>query len=718
MSQLWLSLALLLSLVQLSVTVEAANCTAQYGIDCVASDQTCGEESIDYVGSQDAAFSYCDPLMNAGYIPTPKDDNCPVAANNDVSTIDEGAPTDVIVTFRTVNYKVYDIVVQWSHSGEAVFREGYQVTVARSFNNPQWNFLPRTDRFWFQGKDARNFTISTRYTFNDQFHSGADIRVKVAAYPLPISDGDRDRITALGCSDCRIPRFCNDIVDATNCNPPSYPPPNNVELQTLVYNASGTEIKRLDIRWDPVTPFSEPYYQHSRYTVTYYVKLYYNMPNLNSSEAVKEHHVYKVKSNSTSRLLSISLWLPLNNSVLYTTVSILAHFPCAGISFLSNDIKIGCGDSTMEHPVPPPVFPSLPTTTSSRSVDLQPTSTIIPPTSTIIPQLGNTTAIYTTTVGLFTTDPIALVTPNAAWIWIIASSVSALILIGTVLILILLYLRRPSRKSSNLPPFISPYPAPLPSATSSLGPLPSATSYLGPLPSATSYLGPLPSATSPLPSPTSSLGPWKAVVVYSSLCDEEEVQYIISSIVNALSSRQGIQVSFPDDNEFLQGCVVSKLENKVREADAVIIICNEAFEKDWKACQTPLVNALKQLVASNVGCGPNGWNKFAVVIFDNEHEYIPSSFLSNLATFNIGEIGKDQTNRMMHFVTNTPLFEVPSPPNGPISPQSNITMRLCDTPEHSLEMDSPPRSEATLSTSVSSHNSVATHSFRASSEPA
>lgn len=679
MQQCILLASLLLSLVQVSLAIKAANCSTGPGIDCIVSGQTCGEENSFYERF-DETYSHCDPLNNAGYLshPSESQQDCEIAENGGDSTVDEGAPLIVNVSLHSVNYKLFDIAIQWSHSGNAVVRRGYQVTVIITSNTePSFLYTPRRQTFCVPGKDARNLTLFNHYRFSDMkyYHN---IKVEVVAYPLPIFSTERHKITGIG-PNRQAPHFCNDI-GPINCNPPRYDPPNNVELRTLVYNTSEGEIKRLDVHWDPVTPFSEPYYQRDQYTVTYYIRLYYYTPNPDGSEAIREHHVYKVNSTRTDQLL-ISL-LPLNCNVVYTELQIGAHFPCAGISFERE--HIGCGNTerfTVPFPVPLSVF-----TSSSLPTVMQPTSTIMPqttimqPSSTLLPQSIDKS---TTTVSFTTPSPTIIgigSPPDSNKTLIIALSVviPAAIVFIILLVFIIVYMGwpKPSPKPSL---FVQPQPPPPPNP----------------------YLVPQSS--------------WKAVVVYSSLCDEEEVEYILANVVQVLNSTRGITVSYPDDGEFIRECVVSKLEDKVKEADAVLIVCNEAFENDWKERKTPLVNALRQLVASSIGRGTS--NKFAVVVFDNEHRYIPSSFLSNLSTFNIGEIGKDQTKRMMHFVTGIPLFEL-TPPKDPISPQSVITMRLCDTPEHCLEVDLS--SETTMSTSVSSHNSLAiVQDFpRASIEPA
>lgn len=660
---------LLLSLVAVSLaSIEAANCTAEHGIDCISSEQTCGEESGDYEHSFDKAFSYCDPLMNAGYTRSPPESfsDCEIAANLDVSTAEEGRPSKVNVSFHTLNYKRYSILVQWSHEGDAVFRKGYQVTVERERPHDLGFNL---DIFCVEGKDSRSLTILNGYKFSHWIYYRS-VRVKVVAYPFPSDTRSKNEITSTGCLDCeRLPRFCNEL-GPTNCNPPKYPPPSNVQLQTLVYNdtTSSEEIKRLDVHWDPVTPFSEPYYQKDQYKITYYVQLFYNTSNPDGWTT--EHHVYKVTSTRTDRL-SISL-LPLNFSVVYESVSIGAHFPCAGISFERKEI--GCGN-TIKYSVPPPLPPHISTT--SLPAPIQSTTTILPRSSTT-----------TTTAALFTTSmSLTVRSPNYTWIIPFVVSITVLILLFAILIIFITARKRCRRKRSLNP---SNDPSPLPP------PLPPSAPH------------------------AASLGPRKTVVVYSSLCDKEEVEYLLQSVVNVLTSTQGVTVSYPDDEDFQRKCVVTTLLAKVSEADAVLIICNEAFAKDWKDHQTPLVNTLRHLVAVNIGSGASDWNKFAVVVFDNEHEYIPAD-LSILSTFNIGEIGKDQTERMIHFVTNTPLFKLASsPPRDPISPQSNVTMQLCDShEEHCLDVVDPS-SETTISTSLSSQNSsaITQDSSRASQEPA
>ena len=655
-NRLCIVLLSLLCLVQLVWSVSAVACTTnQIETTCIENDdRTCGEDNTD------PNLPYCDPLMNAGYSQTPNPNGglCEVATDDATSTAAEGAPTELSVTLHSVNYNRFDITVEWTHPVKSIIRKGYQVVVVRE---NKWSGRLDKDIFCVNETDARTLTISGYYHFSNS-QSYRNLRVEVIPYPLP---EDYSRITKRGCLECTVPSSCGEL-GPTNCNPPRHSPLTNVRLQTYFYNITngttngtngttnginemnGTNVtaKRLYIQWDPATPFNHSYYRQPgfTYTFTYYIRLYYYVPTADGSEAIHEKYVYKVNSTATDTI-SISLLL-LDTSLVYFKVRLSAHYPCAGIATPNNDDReaIGCGMAVVL-PVPPP---SVYTATLAEPTLAEPTTM---PSETAPPTLPSN-------FSNFTDGP----PDHTLAIAFAGSALMVLLVIAVITLITVLKCVHHCNRTSSKPSFYPPPPLPLP--------------------------------------PSIPQRSWKALVVYSEKCDNDEVQYILCNVVQALHLTQGIQVSYSDDSELSHGCVVSKLEEKVKQADAVLIVCNEAFKKDWNEQKTARINALRFLIMSKVGSGTIDSNKFAVVVLDNESDCIPSDFLTNMSKFNIGQEGPDQTERMIHFVTNTPLYEL-----APVctSPQSNITMDLCSTSKEQYAMiDSPqPSSTETVSTALS-----------------
>lgn len=585
--------------------------------------------------------------------------DCEVATSDDQSTKYEGAP-NVSATFSTVDSYRFDMNVMWTHNPSNSDRvKGYEVRVLSRVTTRYDIILC----YCVSGSQLRNLNITGAHELT--FRKGGSLRVEVRAYPLPSRSDDVDLITGTYCSlwsDCvqdsigrcnsaciTWPQSCLDL-GLKNCHPPAYPPPTNVELHTLVrpFDISETIVEQamqLNLQWDP--PVVEEQYQVPLDKFTYYVQLRYN----DSITMIRESIRFKANGNGS---LSVSIF-PLNLTVDYT-VRLRTFYPCAGSAALATSIRDGleCGDFGDPLPIPIPLFPTItptnlfPTTTSFPSIT---TTTLFPSTTT------TTTTSFPTSIPIATTSTTSTYTPlpdgtdgtpqhplmEPIVIVTIVCVAVVFLTIVIILLIVLGFVRRRIGRTDKKPPYEEE-----------------------------------PEPTSCVVRDRCPIGNIKqqsqVLVMYSPQTHPKQKEYIIQYVVISLRSRcRNISVTYPDGQDFVRADPVQKIEEKVTQSHAVLIVCNEAFQRDWEdsARSSQHVNALRQLFHSNVG--RNQLEKFALVILDNNSSYIPSEYLKHLERFNVGKKGTDE-ERMINFVTNKSPYQLPPVPDLLLSPQSDTTM--------------------------------------------
>ena len=147
--------------------------------------------------------------------------------------------------------------------------------------------------------------------------------------------------------------------------------------------------------------------------------------------------------------------------------------------------------------------------------------------------------------------------------------------------------------------------------------------------------------------------PTYRVFVFYSLESQNE-ERILYNVVQKLGSVRGIEVSYP--GQLCRDSIPQWIEEAVQEAVAVFIVCDETFSKGWESKTSPYVNTLKLLIEAKVMA--SDVNKFAVVVFDNEDQYIPSDFLRSFTKFNVRESYDDYIVPMVHFAMETSPYEL------------------------------------------------------------
>ena len=149
-----------------------------------------------------------------------------------------------------------------------------------------------------------------------------------------------------------------------------------------------------------------------------------------------------------------------------------------------------------------------------------------------------------------------------------------------------------------------------------------------------------------------SIPTYRVFVFYSLESQNEE--RILYHVVQRLRLVRGIEVSYP--RQRCRDSIPQWIEEAVQEAVAVFIVCDEAFSKDWESKTSPYVNALKLLIEAKVMA--SDVNKFAVVVFDNEDQYIPSDYLRSFTKFNVRESCDVHIAPMVHFAMETSPYEL------------------------------------------------------------
>ena len=587
---------------------------------------------------------------------------CKIAQSDDQSTRYDGAPS-VSATFETYNYDLFNMNVTWSHNTTNRSRvEGYEVRVLSRTEDSQFT---RLFFFCVPGRDARSLNIvrSQHLSFGYWYQ----LKVEVRAYPLPA--GDVQQITGKNCtlwSGCvqdptgscgnciTYPQSCLDF-GLRNCHPPRYPPPTNLQVHRLMrpVNVSETLVEQalqLNLQWDPPNVVQEEY-QVATDKFTYYVQL---------SDVDSYERIY-FNANGTGNL-SVSVF-PLNQTSNYT-LRLLTYYPCAGSADPQNGRDyIGCGAYG-------PYFYSYFVPPYSTTTSILPSTTTVPSTATTVPSTATTlpstatTVISTTATTTYQPPSNETSTGGHPLMEPIVIATIAVVIVAFLIILLMFSIVFGIVLSKRSVKTVEHQPRPRPT--------PSKKQF--------------------------EKKQLQVLVMYSPRTDWAQREYILEYVVNGLRRRcRNIDVTYPDDQDFIRGCVVGKIEEKVTQCHAVLIVCNEAFQRDWEdsANSSQHVNALRQLIHSNVGRNQLE-KKFALVILDNNSSCIPSEYLKQLNKFNVGEQGTDEGG-MIHFVTNTSPYQLASLPEL-LSPQSDTTMDFYtdrQNHQHSASYSSISSSEAT-----------------------
>lgn len=672
---LFVVLAVALELCYLLVCPSLALGTQDDQISCWSGqpDTTCTRSTSCGVAAQSSSLEMCSPSYGQRFTPYPEDYNsdcnCGTAATANESALYDGTPR-VSVTFETVSVFRFNMEVNWSHSLSNNTRvRGYQVRL--HLRQEHWGF---TSAFCYcvQGSDARSLEIRGRSFL--MFSNYFQMLVEVQAYPFPPYDSNHPDVTGKNCSlwsdcdqdptgscgSCRtFPSSCLDL-GLNNCHVPKFQPPTNVELYTHKRPLNGTleQAMQLDILWDP--PVVQNEYQVPNNLLTYFLRLRYIKDN-----GLRGRIDFNASGNGS---ISISLF-PLDLTLWYS-VNLLTHYNCAGTDDYLNGIdEIGCGryGSALLAQYVPPV-----TTSKVAPVTMSPASRSYASPTPSLSAILSSVAVQSTSSSKFLTTVQLVLSSKAA-----VQSTSSLTL-SMVL-------------PSGLPTEVvggtdKPHPLMEPTVIATIASVVFAFLIIILIMSSVLFiLRRYHSNVSLLTTETSEKVPvhvpierecLKVFVMYSPRTNPTDKEYILTYVVNGLRRHcRKIIVTYPDHSDFIRGCVVGKIEEKVKQSQAVLIVCNTAFQEDWddEINSSQHVRSLRQLIYSNVGRN----QKFALVTLDNDpYCVIPSEYLKPLKRFNIGRKGADEKD-MIHFVTNTAPYQLVHPQD--LSPLSDITANLCDS---------------------------------------
>ncbi len=170
-----------------------------------------------------------------------------------------------------------------------------------------------------------------------------------------------------------------------------------------------------------------------------------------------------------------------------------------------------------------------------------------------------------------------------------------------------------------------------------------------------------PTPPDPFPSPEPPIDDyWKAIdslsvlVVYSDKTHEKEKMMILQTLVGSLREEYGIWSTCHD---YFDGpdSMVYQTADYLKQASAVLCVCNPAFTDDWNSEHPPpVINTLKQIVAANISSGGNLSNYATVFMYARDKEYcIPHEFFKNTRQFLITDV-----EGIVRFVRNIPSIEV------------------------------------------------------------
>ena len=134
----------------------------------------------------------------------------------------------------------------------------------------------------------------------------------------------------------------------------------------------------------------------------------------------------------------------------------------------------------------------------------------------------------------------------------------------------------------------------------------------------------------------------------------KEKQCILENVVKELDSYESVEVHWYDKTE---GGVAAWVETRIRMSQKVLLVCNQAFIKEWEKpnedmiLNGAIVHAVKQYIQGDINFTENYCKKYGLVFLKvRDLKDIPGGYLKNCTKFVVDPGNPAKEEEMVHFV--------------------------------------------------------------------